>query len=175
MDDPTEVRTTRLRLRRLEPADLDAVATLQADPETTRLRPGGSSRAESAALLDEWVAHWTAHGFGYWAIEPSDPTGPDRLIGIGGLQHRHRDGDHYLNVYYRITPGAWGHGYAPEVVTAAVTWATAALPDLPIMIITNTDNHQARRVADKTGFIEVKQDLYSGAPAVFLRYAGPRR
>jgi RimJ/RimL family protein N-acetyltransferase len=168
---PNEVRTARLRLRRPVPADLDAVADLHTDPRTHQHeQTGPRTRDQSAALLEDWIAHWAAHGFGYWMIEPAAPSAADAPIGVGGLQHKHLPDAHYLNVYYRLAPTAWGHGYATEMVTAAISWARTALPDVPIMIITRPGNAAALRVADKTGFVKIKDDVYEDAPAAFLRH-----
>jgi len=166
---PDELRTARLVLRRVTPADADAAIAIHADPETTRYRPDGAASPEQTrALLDDWIAHWAAHGFGYWAIVLADIG---KTIGFGGVRYRHVEGELALNVYYRIARSAWGHGYAPEMVAAAVGWAARDLPGVPVMIITNVDNTQAMKVAEKTGFVEAWQGDCDGVPSRYYRYA----
>ena len=164
------IHTERLVLRPVDPADLAAAVAIQGDPRTCRFRPGGpSSPAETAAQLDFWLDHWRVHGFGYWAITR---PGEGAVLGFGGLQLGEFDGTRYLNLYYRLRPGAWGNGYAPEMAGAALDWAGAERPDLPVWIITTIDNDPARRVADKLGFTEFRQDEYAGALSRFYQWSG---
>ncbi|EWC60452.1 GCN5-related N-acetyltransferase [Actinokineospora spheciospongiae] len=164
----TGIRTERLVLRPVDRADIAAAVAIQGDPRTCRHRPGGpSSPAETSAQLDFWLEHWRTHGFGYWSITLPDDAA---VLGFGGLQLGEFDGHRYLNLYYRLRPRAWGHGYAPEMAGAALDWAAAERPDLPVWIITTLDNEPARRVADKLGFTEFRQAEYTGAPCRFYRW-----
>lgn len=160
------ISTERLVLRRIAPDDVDAMTALHADPDAVRHRPDGASSPEDSRLLfASWLDHWDEFGFGYWAIElPGDPE----PIGFGGLQLARSEHRSYLNVFYRLFPRAWGHGYAPEMVGAAVDWARLTHPDLPITIITPTVNEPARRVAEKLGFVEVRRAHFQGAFSCFF-------
>jgi RimJ/RimL family protein N-acetyltransferase len=167
---PERIATTRLVLRKVAPADVDAMIALHADPEAVRFRPEGPGTPEqSRSLFTAWLDHWAEFGFGYWAIELVR-TG--ELIGFGGLQLAYADDGPYLNVFYRLFPGSWGHGYAPEMVAAAVEWGHRAFPDLPILIITPTANTAARRVAAKMGFTEVRRAYFQGALSCFFELPG---
>jgi RimJ/RimL family protein N-acetyltransferase len=171
---PERITTVRLVLRRVVPDDVDAMTALHADPDAVRHRPEGASPPDQSRLLfSSWLDHWAEFGFGYWAIELAR-TGD--LIGFGGLQLAYSEGDDtdgpYLNMFYRLFPRAWGHGYAPEMVDAAVCWGRRAFPDLPIMIITPVVNTPARRVAEKMGFTEVRQAWFQGALSCFFRLPG---
>lgn len=170
IDPPDEVRTQRLLLRRVTLDDFDAAVSIHAEPEATRYRSSGPATPdETRKLLEGWLAHWTEHGFGYWAIVLPE-TG--EIIGFGGVRFSYLGGEQYLNVYYRLSPTAWGHGYAPEMVKAAVTWAERALPAVPILVITNVDNTPAMKVAEKAGFAEFRQGEFAGVPSRFYRYVG---
>jgi RimJ/RimL family protein N-acetyltransferase len=167
---PERLATARLVLRRVEPGDVDAMIALHADPDATRHRPEGASPPEhSRQLFASWLDHWTEFGYGYWAIELA---GTGELAGFGGLQLAYGDDGPYLNVFYRLFPGFWGHGYAPEMVTAAAEWGRRAHPSLPIIIITPTSNDAARRVADKLGFVRVREAHFQGALSCFYRLPG---
>ncbi|GAA3054438.1 GNAT family acetyltransferase [Actinokineospora globicatena] len=162
------IRTERLSLRPLVAADLPTVTAIQGDPATARFRPGGASPpAECAENLAAWVAHWRAHGFGYWAVEHGG-----EVVGLGGLQHGEFEGARYLNLYYRFRPSAWGKGYAPEMTLAAMAWAAEAHPHLPVWIVTTVDNTPAQRVAEKAGFRETHQGDYRGALSRFYTWGG---
>ncbi len=163
---PERVHTERLVLRKVEPADVDAMTALHADPAAVRHRPEGpGSPDQSRLLFASWLDHWAEFGFGYWTIEL---TRTGETIGFGGLQLAHAGDGMYLNVFYRLFPSEWGRGYAPEMVAAAVGWARQELPGLPITIITPTENVAARRVAEKMGFAEVRQAYFQGALSCFF-------
>jgi RimJ/RimL family protein N-acetyltransferase len=167
---PERLTTARLVLRKIAPADAHTMIELHADPDATRHRPEGTSSPQhSRQLFSSWLDHWAEFGFGYWAIEV---TGTAEVAGFGGLQLAYGDDGPYLNVFYRLFPRFWGHGYAPEMVTAAAAWGHRALPDLPIMIITPTSNYAARRVAEKLGFTQVREARFQGALSCFFLLPG---
>lgn len=145
-----EVRTERLMLRGLRLDDGPALFAVDGDPATHQHDPAGPARdlAESEERLGEWLREWERHGFGYWAV--TLPDAPD-VIGFGGvrlIRWRERDA---LNLYYRFTPGAWGHGYATETARMAVALARAHLPQWPVIARTRPTNSAAMRVAEQAG------------------------
>lgn len=167
---PERLTTARLVLRKPTSTDVDTVIALHADPAAVRYRPEGASPPEQTRLVfASWLDHWSEFGFGYWAIELLR-TGA--LAGFGGLQLAYADDGAYLNVFYRLFPAHWGHGYAPEMVAAAVTWGGHAFPDLPIAIITPVENAPARSVAVKCGFVEVRRAYFQGALSCFFELPG---
>jgi RimJ/RimL family protein N-acetyltransferase len=167
---PERFTTARLVLRKVAPDDVDAMVALHADPDAVRFRPEGASPPDQSRLLfSSWLDHWAEFGFGYWAIEL---VRSGELIGFGGLQLAYSDDGPYLNVFYRLFPRFWGRGYAPEMVAAAAEWGRRAFPDLPIMIITPTENAPAQRVAVKMGFTEVRRAWFQGALSCFFRLPG---
>jgi RimJ/RimL family protein N-acetyltransferase len=167
---PERLNTARLVLRKVVPADVDAMIALHSDPDAVRHRPEGVADPEHSRLLfASWLDHWAEFGFGYWAIELA---GTGELAGFGGLQLAYGEGGTYLNVFYRLFPRFWGHGYAPEMVAAAVEWGRREFPELPIMIITPTENLPARRVAEKMGFTEVRTAYFQGALSCFFELLG---
>ena len=167
---PERITTARLVLRKVVPEDAGAMVALHADPDATRHRPEGVGDPDHSLLLfSSWLDHWTEFGFGYWAIELA-ATG--ELAGFGGLQLAYGDDGPYLNVFYRLFPRFWGHGYAPEMVTSAVDWGHRTLPDLPILIITPTTNAAARRVAEKLGARLLREAYFQGALSCFFQLPG---
>jgi RimJ/RimL family protein N-acetyltransferase len=168
---PERITTERLVLRKIVPGDVDAMVALHADPEAVRHRPEGMRDPEhSEMLFTAWLDHWAEFGFGYWAIELA---GTGELIGFGGMQMAFGDWTGtYLNVFYRLFPRFWGRGYAPEMVAAAVDWGHRVYPHLPIFIITPTVNVAARRVAEKSGFTQVREAYFQGAVNCFFRSPG---
>ena len=145
-----EVRTERLLLRRPTSDDLDAAFEVHSAPETNRFNPDGpdADRDASARRLEEWIAHWERHGFGYWAIEPA---GSADVIGFSGLRHGTWSTVAILNLYYRFSAASWGHGYAREAAGTAVRLAQERFPGLPVVARTTVDNIPSQRTAAFVG------------------------
>jgi RimJ/RimL family protein N-acetyltransferase len=145
--------TRRLRLRRPDPADGDAFAAMNADPEVARFvsASGPLTRAESDLLLRMIVNHWDDHGFGWWMADLLE-TG--ELLGFVGLQHpRGLPGlEGEVEVGWRLGRAFWGQGYATEGGAEAVRYAfqERGLPRL--ICIIDRDNTASLGVARKLGF-----------------------
>jgi RimJ/RimL family protein N-acetyltransferase len=157
------VETERLVLRRPTRDDLAALHRIHSDPATyVHSREKVHTRlAESEDFLRRCLAHWDEHGFGYWAVEHAG-----EVIGFGGLwlMPRWRWCGDVLNVYYRFEPAAWGHGYASEMVAAALERG----PHLPAVARVHPANEPSARVALRAGF-ERRPDLDDDRLVVFAR------
>lgn len=68
--DDKGINTSRLFLRQFRNEDLDAYATIMADPEIGKWFPKGDgfSREEAEKSFNSIREHWTRHSFGIWAI-----------------------------------------------------------------------------------------------------------
>lgn len=145
------LRTERLLLRRVVSGDLGAALAIMGDPETNLHNPDGTPSPEyTAGQLADWLEHWARDGIGYWAVELGG-----EVIGFGGLRTHDLDGEPTLNLFYRFSPAHWGRGYAPEMARAAVSWASRARPERPVVILTDLENRPSQRVAEKLGFVRV--------------------
>lgn len=83
-------------------------------------------------------------------------------VGLGGVRHNDFAGERHLNLYYCFRPSVWGRGYAPEMARAAMAWAAQALPGMAVRIVTTAENAAACRVAEKLGFIQIRQAADAG-------------
>ncbi len=147
-----EVATARLVLRRLQPTGGPAMFAVHGDPATYRYSPATphSDLATSEEMLRACLQGWDTSGFGYWAVTLAQE---EKVIGFGGVEHRvWRDRD-VLNLYYRFTPSAWGHGYATELARIAVTLARTHLPIWPVIARTRAENIPSIRTAERAGLL----------------------
>lgn len=166
---PELVRTERLVLRRVVEDDWPAMVEIHEDPTAGEHGGDGALSSERIReLFTAWKVHWEEHGFGYWTIIEA---GTGQVMGFGGLRHAEHDGYHSLNMYYRLGPAARGQGYAVEMGRAAVEWADAHLPHLPVTIGTKEVNGPSIRVAERLGFRLVRAITFrDGSNAVLYEH-----
>ena len=144
---PLEHETPRLRLRQFRESDLDAYATMLADPEVTRYLGDGRplDRPNAWRSMAVMLGHWQLRGYGFWALEEKS-TGA--LIGRGGLWFP--EGWPLLEVGWALARTAWGHGYATELGHAALDIAFAQGATRVCSVIL-PDNERSIRVAVRLG------------------------
>lgn len=172
--DPALVTTQRLSLRRPTPADLSDVFRVHGDPATQRFNPAGPDRDLTASRrrLDEWVAHWAEHGFGYWTVCSLSGS---QVLGFGGVRLEEWAGQPVLNLYYRLAPAAWGRGLATELAWAALDLGRQVRPELPLQAYAPEDNIPSQRTAVAAVLFR-RPDLdrrKDGYLAVVFRESGP--
>ena len=148
--DIAEPVTSRLRLRQWRPGDLAPFAELNADPEVMEHFPATLTRDKSdrlAALLADRI---TDNGFGMWAVEVTE-TG--EFIGFTGLNPVTFDA-HFtpaVEIGWRLTRKAWGHGYATEAAEASLTYAFGELGLAEVVSFTATSNLRSQAVMTRIG------------------------
>ena len=95
--------TPRLELRGFVDEDLDAWASLVADPCVGRFVGGAQDRATAWRSIALFVGHWALRGFGQWAV-----CLRGRLIGRCGLWQP--EGWPELEVGWLFARDVWGIG-----------------------------------------------------------------
>jgi len=146
----TILETERLRLRRLEPGDLDALHALYSDPEIRRYFPEGVlTRAETKAELDWFVAGDPDHpALGLWATTLK-PGG--EFIGRCGLLPWSVEGRREVEVAYLIDKRYWRRGYGAEAATALVRYGFDRLGLTRIVAFVDPSNVASAATARKAG------------------------
>jgi RimJ/RimL family protein N-acetyltransferase len=181
----TSTSADGVTFRRLTPADAAGVLAIHGDARVYEFDPDERHLdiAQSQRFLEPMVAHWSEHGFGYWAVTVPHTwwsTGPREVdsstavfAGIGGIQH-HRVADRpVLNVYFRLAPEVQGLGLAGRILAAGVHLATERAPGTDVVVRTRPANVVARRVAERAGFTD--EGLEPGDPNMqLLRLPSPR-
>ncbi len=171
--------TARLRLDAVVPSDLDEHYALMSDPGTWAHLPSGRHAEPSRTTegIEHSVGHWQRDGLGYWTARllvdlAGTPLRAGDMAGTGGCALR--VGTTWWNLYYRLTPPAWGHGLAAELVDAALQAARSVDPDRPVIAYLLEHNVQSRIRAERAGLFLVWRGPDAGNPdadAVRLVYA----
>ena len=171
--------TARLRLDAVVPEDLDEHYALMSDPGVWAHLPSGrhTSPDRTAQAIAHSVGHWDRDGLGYWTARllvdlTGTPLRAGDMVGTGGCAVR--AGTSWWNLYYRLTPAAWGHGLAAELVAAALDAARAVDPDRPVVACLLEHNVESRVRAERAGLTLVWRGPDAGNPdpaAVRLVYA----
>jgi RimJ/RimL family protein N-acetyltransferase len=153
------LRTERLVLRRWAATDEAQMVAINSDPAVTEYLNRRMDAAATASFLARTADHWAAHGFGHWAVEPTEGPLAGSLIGFVGVAY-----PTFLpeladrpELGWRLSSSSWGHGYATEAALAARddAFTRLGLPDL--ISIIHPDNTRSRRVAEKAGMSVERQ------------------
>ena len=142
----TELRTSRLLLRRWRPEDRAPFAAMNADPVVMEHFPSPLTREQSDALVDRIEAHFDEHGYGLWAVEADGA-----FVGFTGLVWQTYEASFTpaLEVGWRLVVSAWGHGYATEAATAALA---VGLDEVDSVVSTTAlTNLRSQRVMQRLG------------------------
>jgi ribosomal-protein-alanine N-acetyltransferase len=142
------IETGRLLLRRWRDSDRESFAALNADPLVMEHFPATLSRAESDALVDRIEAGFERNGFGLWAVEASRTFIGFTGLSVPGFTARFTP---CVEVGWRLTRAAWGHGYATEAARAVLEHGFGKLGLAEIVSFTVVDNVRSRAVMRRIG------------------------
>ncbi|MBT9493623.1 MAG: GNAT family N-acetyltransferase [Paucibacter sp.] len=168
--------SARLLLRAPRAADLDMVFELHADPVCTRCSASATlgRRDEAQALLQDWLAHWQTHGFGYWVIAAREQ--PELVIGFGGVMYKTVDGVSGLYLYFRFRPQAWGQGFASEMALQALGLSFDILKQTQVLAIVLPANTPSRKTLERIGMLlkRALADVPGQAPSLVYELSAER-
>lgn len=145
----SELRTDRLLLRRWQPSDLEPWAAMNADPEVREHLGDLLTPEQSAASVAHFQAEFDQRGYGWWAVEVA-ATG--EFVGFAGLDQVD-EGMPFtgVEVGWRLTRSAWGHGYATEAARACLAFGFDALALPEILAVTTATNVRSQAVMRRIG------------------------
>lgn len=148
------IETERLVLRPFEDDDLDALAPINADPETMRFFERPLRREETAAAITRYRDGMRLNGFSFLAAELVETGELVGVIGISRFGPASRaaiPGNPEVEVGWRLRRDTWGKGLAPEGATACLQHAWEKLGLSEVVAITVPSNEPSRRVMEKIG------------------------
>lgn len=137
----TELRTERLVLRRWKDSDLEPWAAMNADPEVREHLGEVMTREQSDASVARFEEEFEARGYGWFAVEIQ---AAGTFVGFAGLD----DVDEEMpltgvEIGWRLTRVAWGHGYATEAARAVLAFGFGTLKLDEIVALTTATNHRS--------------------------------
>ncbi len=157
MSAPTyPITTPRLVLRPFRADDRTAFAALNADPEVRAFFPGVLSREESDSFAERIEQSFRDRGFGFFAVEVRDGA---TFVGFCGLSVPSFDPALLpttgtpVEIGWRLSRAAWGHGYATEAAKAALVFGFETLGLAEIVSFTVPHNVRSRRVMERIGMV----------------------
>lgn len=144
--------TDRLALRGWRDDDLDALASMNADPEVMRHILGGSvrDREQSAQGLRKMIKDWEARGFGLFAVEVRQTGAWAGWVGLAVPEFL-PEVMPAVEIGWRLDRRFWGHGYATEAATAVLRFGFNVCHLDRIISIRHVDNARSARVMEKLG------------------------
>jgi RimJ/RimL family protein N-acetyltransferase len=152
-----EIRTDRLLLTPLTPADIDDAHAVFSDARTWTHLPAGRhvDRGTTVDMVQRKIGGRARHGLGSWSVRAA----ADRaFLGVGGVDMTAAG---IWNLGYRLAPGAWGNGYATELAVVAVDAAHDLAPDVPVTGRVLTNNPASAAVLERAGLSLVWQGATS--------------
>ncbi|MBB4943076.1 ribosomal-protein-alanine N-acetyltransferase [Streptosporangium album] len=144
------METDRLIMRRWQESDREPFAAMNADPEVMEHFPALLTREQSDAMVDRIESAFDEHGYGLWALQVR-ATG--EFIGFTGLAWQRFEA-HFtpaLEIGWRLTRSAWGHGYASEAARAALDHGFGPAGRDEIVSMTAVANLRSRAVMERLG------------------------
>jgi RimJ/RimL family protein N-acetyltransferase len=153
----TELKTERLTLRPLEPADAANYAAMRFHPQVAQwLPPAPGDPVDAArASIERFAVAWRDRRHAPWGVFRDG-----RLIGHGGLNYVPEF--ERTEVLWALHPDAWGRGYATEVARAALAYGFDSLGLDLIFAITLPDNHASQAVMKRIGLGYRRRVEYKG-------------
>jgi RimJ/RimL family protein N-acetyltransferase len=142
------LRTDRVRLRFLEPSDLDNAYSIYGDPLCMRYYPALRSRERMQGWFDNVFADYAMHGHGMFAVER---LRDGVFLGVCGFLHQDVDGDALLEIAYLFKSMHWHRGYASESAIACRDHGFSVLKQPKLISLIRPENAPSRAVAERVG------------------------
>jgi len=149
---PSELVTSRLRLRQWRDDDIDAFAAMSVDREVMRFFPSLMSRDQVETSVVRQQTFIADKGYGFWAVEE---IGGAPFIGFCGIKDVLFDVPwlRAVEVGWRLARAYWGKGYATEAARGSVAHGFGPLGLAEIIAFVVPDNRRSIAVCERLGMV----------------------
>jgi RimJ/RimL family protein N-acetyltransferase len=155
------LKTHRLRLRQMVPADLDALCRVFGDAEAMKHYRAAFTPDDVAAWIQWQLRNYAQYQYGLWALTLAT-TG--EVIGDCGLtwQRVGYSAERQLEAGWHVRRDLWDLGLATEAAIACRDYARDVLGQQHLIAIIGPDNVQSQAVARKLGMTQEREDVLDG-------------
>lgn len=153
------LRTERLELRELTPADLPFVAEMVGDAETMRSYPHHFMPTEARYWLQRQLDRYARDGHGLWLVVERNSG---RRVGQVGLAIQEVDGAKEPEIGWLIHRDFWRRGYATEAGAAVRDHAFRSLNLGRVISLIRPVNEPSKGVAKKVGMVVERETDFHG-------------
>jgi RimJ/RimL family protein N-acetyltransferase len=146
---PPFLETARLRLRSMQPDDVDSLLAIFADPKVmASFGVPPFDRAQMTQWVQRNLDHQVRHGYGLFSVLLKTDG---LLIGDCGLEWMEVDGAPAAELGYDFRSDYWNQGYATEAAGAVRGYAFGQLRLPRLTSLIRVGNIPSQRVAEKIG------------------------
>lgn len=161
-----EILTEHLKLRPLEPSDVDALHAMWTDREVRRFLWDGMviSRVRTHQIVEKSSSLFAEHGFGIWGVRLVDA---EALAGFAGYWYFRTPPE--LELLFGVGPQQWNRGVATEAARAILHYGFEQLGFEEINASTDLENTASIRVLEKLGMRLERRQSVEGLETVFFK------
>lgn len=142
------LETPRLRVRRIDSADVEAMHSVYGDLEVVRWV--GNGEPFNRALCERWVKitqdDYAKRGYGMFALVERQSG---EVIGFGGLVHLYSQTE--AEIKYALHRSRWGQGFATEAAAALLAYGAAHFGLPKVIAASAPENEASHRVLLRAG------------------------
>lgn len=144
-------RTQRMVFRTFEPADLDDLARISADPDASRYVGDGRplSREQTRQWIDNSRRNVERFGYGTGAVAHGEQG---VLMGWAGIARPEGEPE---EIIYGFDRSWWGQGYGTELLDGLCDWAFEHLGLEELRATVHPDNRASIMLLTRRGFLLV--------------------
>lgn len=151
VSEPLELRSSRLRLRRLQVADAAAIAAYRSLPEVARFQSWESFGLADAARLIDAQATVAPNTPGTWLQLALVAVESEMVIGDCGIHFR-EDDPRQVELGITLAPAHQGRGLATEALETVLGYVFGRLDKHRATALTDARNHAAAGLLRRLGF-----------------------
>lgn len=150
MDGMVLLETARLRMRPVQPRDLDRLSALNGDPHKMKFISPPLSRHQMTEAMDWMIGEWQRIGYGWFAIFEKSSRAFVGQVGLQCFEYDPRSAE--TELAFVIKRSAWGRGYAREAAGEVLRFGFERHSFEKIVSVIAPDNPAPQAILRKLGF-----------------------